>query len=278
MTSRSSTPNNLSVEHIKPIRQPTPVSPKPNIEIVTTDRQLTPSKYDTLFSEESSHLNIRFFFNKDKGRTMSKNSNEITKNANEITKEHFKQEDAKKYGRNITWLMGRAFYQPKGNYGDCLSVRTAYRDAFASLVSFQFVIGEKFKLPIFTLGNKELDTKDSSFCNNVANKEFKFIIVDGEQSRNLIADLLLTFHIKSDIGEDGITLICGEILQRAGKGEYRPHKFMLIKFIYNATSNAAKIENFIMSLVKIYSDESLLKYCLMSEESRNKYVEWLTNY
>ena len=273
-------------------RAQTPISPKPDIEVLVNPdipkfSSVTPEaktnynapKRNKQLSTPTVELNIRFFFAKEKNWGID--------NVMTLADSDFNPDDVKKYGKNILWLVGRQYHQPKcpvsstsdnehpASFED---VRKAYSSALELIVSFQFVIGQKFIPPVFTLGSLRDDETNPSFCDDPRNKEFKFVIVDREETRSLVADLLLLFHIKSDICEEGISLIGGEILQRAGKGQYRPFKFMLVKFIYRSRNNSPSIEDFMISMISSYLDKSMLKYCMMSKENREKYVDWLTNY
>lgn len=221
--------------------------------------------------ESSIPLNIRFFSSKEKIKMQ-------TLRTKAITETDFETVDVKKYGKQILWLIGRQIYQPKCNEFKFGDVQKAYAEALMSLVSFQFVIGQKFVLPIFSLGSLDTDTKDPKFCNDPRNREYKFVVVDREDTRKFVSDMILLFHIKSDINDEGISLICGEILQRAGRGNYRPLKFMLVKLIYQLSEKSPKIETFINSLVNDYLKSSIFKYCLTSKENYEKYVDWITNY
>jgi hypothetical protein len=196
------------------------------------------------------------------------------------------ESNTEKFDTAIRWLINRHYYHPKCANNGAKSgfpakfedVQEMYAASFLSFISFQFVIGQKFVPPVFTLGNKDLDAKYPIFCNNPINKEFKFVIVDREDTRKFVSDMLLLFHIKSDINDEKITLICGEILQRAGRGDYRPLKFMLIKFIYQSQKESPEIIDFVSNMVNTYLNKEMFKYCLISKENQEKYVDWITNY
>ena len=259
------------------------ISPLPNIQSGwLCESRLQVGPLDTQFCEESKcdniMLNIRFFFSKEKNRAV--------KNIRSIAETDFDQSEIRKYGRNLLWLIGRQFCQlscpnNKSNEDFPVNVKdlqNVYTEALLGIVSFQFVIGQKFIPPVFTLGNVNLDTQNPRYCNDPRNQEYKMVVIDREETRKFIADLLLLFHIKSDIGDEKITLICGELLQRAGKDNYRGIKFMLIKFIYQSQTSSPKIESFILSIVNHHLSKSMFEYCLTSKENYDKYVDWITNY
>lgn len=241
----------------------------------------TPAREESklkLIDDDKIMLNIRFFFSKEK--------NWAIRDPQTITKSDFDPEDVKKYGENITWLAKRQFYQPfcyNNKSGkefpiNVDDVQNVYIDALLNITSFQFVIGKSFVLPIFTLGSTELDAEYPKFCNSPENHEYKMVIKDIEDNRLFIADLLLLFHIKSDIGDEKITLICGELLQRAGKDEYRGTKYMLIKFIYRCEKSSPSMDDFILSIVNTYLSKKIFEDCLTKKKDYSKYVDWLTKY
>lgn len=258
-------------------RAQTPISPKPDIEPL-------PEPVKFIDFKQLIPLNIRFFFAKEKNKGIKQFSILTESDLDNCGAKGVS--NIKKFGKALTWLIDRHYYHPKCTNNGAESgfpakfenVQEMYARALLSLVSFQFVIGLKFIPPVFTLGSREFDTRYPIFCNDPKNKEFKVAIVDREDTRKFISDMLLLFHIKSDINDENITLVCGEVLQRAGRGNYRSLKFMLIKFIYQSKENSPKIETFIADMVNSYLNKEMFKYCLMSKENQEKYVDWLTNY
>lgn len=225
-----------------------------------------------------SHM--RFYFLANKVKQKVTNVTKITKSDIEQSSNVIDKNILNKVLPNINWIIDRMYMHLSTNDDNVQNIINQYRNIFKSIISFQFVTGHEFRLPIFTLGSPEYDKKYPIYCNCADNKEFKFIIVDTESTRNMISDLLLVLHARSDVGDDKFKLVCGEILQRRGKKDYTVNVFMLIKIIYSTVTTEFNMNDLIKNILKsdLNYDSGWIRHIIINDNEISKFVDWLVKY
>jgi hypothetical protein len=269
-TSNSSIDSNISA--LSDISQVSMVSTK------STDSNISQSS--SSWKKYGSHIQFYFAANKVKDKLISKLETKcLTKEDIELSYKLIHKNDLEVLIKSTSWLIGRKYIHLSIDDDDINNIINQYREILVSIASFQFVLGYKRVLPIFTLGDQKYNEKYPIYQNNPVNKKFRFIIPDCDRSRYIISDLLLLLHAKSDVGDNNFTLLCGEILQRRGKMSYAANLYILVKLIYKTSDPTFDMENMIKTTaVEINCEEKDLKYFYTKENQIEEIVEWLVYY